>query len=438
MKWLNFFQEKPHCSKSFGRGINAEIAKNEEELFEKSYKAFENKEMLQAYEYYFESMINYSNTHANDNIIFTKNQNRLNFTLFQGTARIEGYITKEKLYADVILVKKQQASVALKRYVLERNYQFTYVNYFSDKQFIKLKLRLDNITMTPQKVFYPLRELALNADYDKEHIYTEFSPITLEDIEHLQKTDENELKVKYNFLHKWIDDINEKIRTLPSDDSIGMQSFLYLNLLFKIDYLIVPKCKIYQEMTKKLQEYFADDEDMLPEMKNAELAKYITSLEKLSFEEFSTNFYESKYTFSQIEKSSYDEFVTFVDDVIQKLRWYRNNRHPQIIPTIYMYIAFYSLYNYGLNPAARKLLHIYVAVMYADYFKALGCPYYYDTQNDKFLKNAIISEIEDTVSQYKYRYKALNAFGDELDFSSFNDFSNSYFNALKELDFHEI
>lgn len=436
MSWLHFFQQKHPCLKSFGRGINADLAKDEEELFNKAYEAFEKKKIVEAYTLFFNSLMNYKNGISNNNIILTQEKKSLKFIIYQGTAKINGFITNKKLYAEVTMVKAKNANVALKRYVLERNYQFTYVNYCSDGDYIKLKLNLDNITMTPQKAFYPLRELALNADYDKEHMLSEFEQKELEDIEHIKKLDTAELQVKYNFLHKWIDELHEKVHALPSDDSIGMQSYLYLNFLFKIDYLLVPKCKIYQESTKQLQDYFSDDET-LPEVKNAELAKYILTLEKLNFDEFSFNFYEAKYTFSQIEKSSYDELVTFIEESLVKLRWYKKNRHPQIIPTIYSYIALYALYNYGLNPAARKLLHLYLSVIYADYFNALGCRGYYEKEKNKFFKSDIISQIEDIVSEYKHRYKSLKAFGNELDFSSLNDFSNSYFSALKNLNFHE-
>jgi len=436
MNWLNFFRPTSHCLKSFGRGINADIANNEEELFNTAYGAFEKKEILDAYTFFFNSLLNYKNGISNENIILTQENETLKFIIYQGTAKISGLTTNNKLYAEVTMVKTKNANVALKRNVLERNYKFTYVNYCSDSDYIKLKLNLDNITMTPQKAFYPLRELALNADYDKEHMLSEFEQKELEDIEHIKKLDTAELQVKYDFLHKWIDELNEKIHSLPSDDSIGMQSYLYLNFLFKIDYLLVPKCKIYQQSTKQLQDYFADDET-LPEVKNAELAKYILTLEKLNFDEFSFNFYEAKYTFSQIENSSYYELVNFIEESLVKLRWYKKNRHPQIIPTIYSYIALYALYNYGLNPAARKLLHLYISVIYAEYFNVLGCRGYYDTDKNKFFKSDIISQIENIISQYKHQYKLLKAFGDELDFSSLNDFSNSYFSALKNLNFHE-
>jgi len=436
MNWFNFFRLASHCLKSFGRGINADIRKDEELLFDKAYKAFAEKKVLDAYEYFFNSLTNYTNEVSNQNIILSREKEILKFTIFQGSAKINGFCTKDKLYAEVIMISIQNTNVALKRYILERNYHFTYVNYCSDTQYIKLKLNLDNIMMTPQKIFYPLRELALNADFDKEHMLSEFEQDELEDAKHLKKVSSAELQVKHKFLHKWINKLEEEISLLPSDDSIGMQSFLYLNLFFQIDYLIVPKCKIYQQLTKQLQDYFSET-DMLPEVKNAELVKYITELKELSFDEFCSNFYDAEYTFSQIEKSPYEEFVTFIDDSLTKIRWYKNNRHSQIIPTIYSYIALYALYNYGLNPTARKLLHIYITVIYADFFTALECFGMYETEKNQFLKKDIISQIETTISQDSKRYKLLKAFGDTLDFSSLNDFSNSYFTALKNLNFHE-
>ena len=62
MNWLNFFdnkQTKPHHP--FGRGINAKLSSDEEDLFNKSYKAFEEKNILDAYEYFFKSLQNITN-----------------------------------------------------------------------------------------------------------------------------------------------------------------------------------------------------------------------------------------------------------------------------------------------------------------------------------------------------------------------------------------
>lgn len=437
MNWLNFFDTTSEHRHPFGRGINAKLSKNEEELFNSSYEAFENKDILSAYEYFFKSLENFTNSTSNNNLSYKKDSEKLEFVIYQGSAKITGIITKEHLYAEAIIIKKEMANVALKRRILERNYQFTYAYYFIDDIYIKMKLFHDNITMSPQKVFFPLRELALNADFDKEFIKSEFPDITLEDIEHLKNIDEEELQIKYNYLKIWIDELEKKIETLPSNDSASMQSFIYLTFLFKVDYLLVPKYDIYQKITKKTQDYFGE-ENTLVESKNDELKEYIDQLKELSFEEFSKNFYNAKYTFNQAEKTSHEEINTFINESLIKIRWYKNNRYNQVIPTIYSYISFYILYNYGLHPVTKELLHTLVYIQNPNFFNALGYKKLHDIENRSFSKKSIISKIEDAISPFQNQFKSLESFGDELNFSSLNELSNSFYLQIQNLNFEEI
>ena len=435
MSWLNFFQTPSPCQISFGRGIYATVNPDEEELFNQSYQAFEKKEIIDAYEYFFKSLINYTDNESNENITMVKSENELKFEIFQGNAKIDGVITQESLQAEVTLVKSN-VSVALKRYILERNYQLTYANYFSDGEFIKLKLYLDNITLSPQKIFFPLRELALNADFDKEHIMSEFPDVRLEETSHINAINSDELQIKYDYLQSTIEELDAKVLTLPSNDNAGMQAFLYLNILFKIDYILVPKYKIYQKLSKKVQDYFGDENTTI-ESKNEELKRYVAKLKELSFNEFSTNFYSAKYTFNPIEKSSYEEMSNFISESLNKIKWYKNNRYPQVIPTIYSYIAFYALYNYGVNPVVRELLHILVQVQNSSFFTLVKCGTLYDEEKQTFSKRQIISKLQDIVTNNQEKYKSLVIFSDDLNFESLNEFSYSYYTMLKNLDFEE-
>jgi len=437
MSWLDFFTSNTSSSHPFGRGINANIAPNEEELFEKSYEAFESKNILDAYEYFLESLQNYTDDKANKNIIMSRLDDKLEFTIFQGTSKVTGYITDEHLKAEVILVKKENASVALKRRILERNYQFTYIYYFTDDEYIKLKLFHDNITMSPQKVFFPLRELALNSDFDKEYMKAEFPGTVLEDIDHLKQIDPEDIKIKYNFMKKWIEEIESKIQTLPSNDNAGMKSFIYLNTMFKIDYLIVPHYDIYQKITKKIQEFYGE-ENTSSESRNEELKQYLEELKDMSFEDFSKNFYNAKYTFNQTEKASNEDINVFISETLIKIRWYKNNRYNQIIPTIYRYIAFYILYNYGLNPVIKELLHTLIEIQNPNFFKTLNYQTLYDEKTKTFSKRAIIHKIEDAITPFSSKYKALEPFGSLLNFDSENEFYNSFYLQLQNLNFEEI
>ena len=438
MSWLDFFQTtESTCNIHFGRGIHAQISPKEEELFNKSYEAFEKREILDAYAYFFESLINYNEDTPNENITMKSEGKKLLFSIFQGCAKIEGTITNESLYAEASIVKSSDASVALKRYILERNYQLTYANYFSDKEYIKIKLYQDNITLSPQKIFFPLRELALNADFDKEHIKSEFSDIALQETTHLKPLPEAELKMKYTFMQKWIEELETKLLTLPSNDNSGMQSFLYLNILFKIDYLLVPKFKIYQQLSKKVQEYFSNENGTI-EAKNEELRKYLIKLKELEYDEFSENFYEAKYTFNPIEKSPYDDIVTFINESLSKIRWYKNNRYPQVIPTIYSYIAFHSLYNYGMNSVLKELFHMLVSIQNAHFLETLECSVLYDTKTETLNKKAIINRLKSITEKAQDKYKSLAIFSDDLNFDSLEAFNYSYYTMLKNLDFEEL
>lgn len=436
MGWLNFFEPKIEPKHSFGRGINAKPHEEEERFFNMSYDAFEKKDILTAYEYFFYTLQNYTGGTANQNLIIKKEDKKLCFEIFQGCARILGEIDEKRLYAEALITKKSSASVALKRLLLERNYQFTYCSYFSDEEHIKLKLSLDNITMTPQKIFYPLREIALNSDYDKEYAKSEFPEIELEDIRHVKMPQESELRFKYDFMHKWIDTTDTKIATLPSNDNEAMQSFILLCLIFKIDYLLVPRYSIFQKSSKKVQEYFSD-ENLTVESKNEELREYIGELEKMGFDEFSKNFYEAKYTFNPTEKSSHEEIELFINESLAKVRWYKNNRYYQVIPTMYEYIALYTLYNYSLHPLTRALLHTFVEVCNPDYFASLGYETLYDEKTSSFLRRAIVSRMDELVAQYQKKHKLLKPFGEKLNFTSFNEFGNSFYLQLKNLNFEE-
>ena len=438
MFWFNLFDNKTTQLKHpFGRGINATISSDEEKLFNKSQEAFEAKKSLDAYEYFFKSLENFKNEKSNENIITSREDDKLLFEIYQGSAKVTGYITQEHLCAEVIITKLSSAHVALKRYVLERNYQLTYACYFIDDEYIKLKLYNDNITMTPQKIFFPLREIALNGDFDKEYIKSEFDGIEIEEVSHLQKVDENELKIKYDFLQKWNTQLNEKIATLPSNDNSGMQAFLLLNALFMIDYLLVPKYGVYQKISKKIQEYF-NDESATMESKNNDIKSYINKLSDLSFEEFSTNFYNAKYTFNPTEKTAKEDMDNFISESLLKIRWYKNNRYNQIIPTIYKYIAFYILYNYGLNPVLKDLLHTLVEIQNSDFFDVLEYDLLYNGKTKTFDKKTIIATIEDIIEPHQNRFKELEPFGEELNFNSLNEFSNSFYLQIQNLNFEDI
>ena len=73
-----------------------------------------------------------------------------------------------------------------------------------------------------------------------------------------------------------------------------------------------------------------------------------------------------------------------------------------------------------------------------DFFKELDYKNLYNSQDDTFKEKTIISRVDDTIKNYQTRFKALESFSSELNFSSLNDFSNTFYQQIQNLNFEEV
>ncbi len=244
----------------FGRSINARLNPQEHQLFTQASEAFQEGKIVEAYELYLRSLENFNGELSNENVEIHYEDKALHFRLDQGTAVIHGVVTDKTFEAHSVITDRAMMNVAIKRHILERNDQLTYVRYYTHGDFLQLKVYLDNTTMTPQKIFYPLRELALNADYEKEFLHYQFKQSQLAEVEHLQEIDEGELQIKYEAMQQWIANCQKELTQLPSNDNNTTVSFTLLSLLFQIDYLLVPHKDIMQEVFENINSFFTNDE----------------------------------------------------------------------------------------------------------------------------------------------------------------------------------
>jgi hypothetical protein len=438
MQWLSrLMGTEPEPAYQFGHTFNGEVNPKEFELFTAASKAFEEGKILDAYKFFLNSLQNYTAGKPNHNITLDIQESTLEFRLVQGSAVVIGKVSDKKIeaYADIVL--NAGLHVAIKRRLLERNYNFTYSSFYFHDDKVRIKIDLDNTTMTPQKIFFPIREIALNADFEKEFIASEFPKSTLLNTDALIPIDDDIKKKKYDFMRQWISECEASIKRLPSNDNTGMISFTYLELLLKIDYLIVPHKQIAQKITERLTEYYGDDSTLV-ENKNAHLQTYIHTLNDMPYEDFASQLYDTLITFDPMEKASDEEVVSFVEESLSKVRWYKRNRYPHVIPTIYNYMVFYLLYNYGLRPCIRRLLHLFVEINHSDYFKTLGYTPLCGTKKEQLETRKIKNRIDEVIKPQMSKYKQLKPFGEKLTYSSLNEFNHGFLLQIKHLDFTEL
>lgn len=421
----------------YGRGIHALPNPREKELFDDASAAFIRGDRLEGYTLFLTSLVHSGIPHFPHHLKIIPEQDTLRFELIQGSAIIKAHVTPEYIEAHADIVDAKALHVAIKRRFMERNFQLTYCRFSDENGVIRLSLRLDNTTITPQKIFFPLREIALNADFEKEFIASEFDESVLLEYDHLLPIDPTRAHRLFATMRSWIAQTKESLVGLLSNDNTGMASFSYLSLLLQIDYLIIPHKKMAKTISEKINGYFMDDEK-LTEDKNADLETYLAELETMSFEDFSTQLYDSAYTFSPYDQAMHDEIASFIDESLAKVRWYKNNHSNYVISVIYRYISLYVLYNYGLHPSLRALMHLHVEVYTGDFFEGEGEIRLYEPQTGTFQKNRIRERIASAIDPYAERYKGLKNFADELNYSDLDHFSQSFYLQLKNLDYTEV
>lgn len=439
MKLLTFFLEWWNSLKTpsfphYGRSIHALPNPREQELFDLSANAFVANDILLGYQTFLESL-----QHSGDSkhLEIHTESNAITFKLAQGSAIIHGHVTQKELKAYAKIAKASLLHVAMKRRLLERNFQLTYCRFSQKNQIISLGIKIQNTTITPQKIFFPLRELALNADFEKEFISSEFDTSALLEYDHLTPLDFDKIHRYYTTMHEWIAATKASLLGLLSNDNKGMASFSYLALLLQIDYLLIPHRKMAKDINEKINTYFLEDEKLTQD-KNSDLENYLNELESMSFETFSTQFYSAPITFSPFDQVLHDDIAEFIDESLAKVRWYKNNHINYVITTIYRYIALYILFNYGIHPSLRALLHLHVQIYASDFFAAQGEAPLYDRSQKLFQKESISDAIDAAIEPYQNRYKNLHNFAKHLNYSDLDHFSQSFYLQIKNLDYQEL
>lgn len=405
-------------------------------MFEQASDAFIRGETVEGFEAFLRSLIHHETLSPLPHLTIEHEDEKLRFTLIQGSAQIRGTVTAESLEAHADIAYAEQLHVAIKRRFLERNFQLTYARFNNTSGIIRLSIRLDSATITPQKIFFPLREIALNADFEKEFIAAEFDESLLPEYDHLVPIDPEKADRYYAFMGQWIRETKQSLVGLLSNDNTGMVSFSYLTLLLQIDYLLLPHKKMAKDINEKINSYFLDDEK-LTEDKNADLETYIGELETMERTAFGSLLYDSAYTFSPFEQAMHDEIASFIDESLIKVRWYKNNHANYVISVIYRYIALYILYNYGLHPSLRTLLHLHIEIYCNDFFAAEGEAPLYDPVSRTFRQDLISDRITDAIDPYAERYKGLRNFAESLNYSDLDHFSQSFYLQIKNLDYTE-
>lgn len=419
----------------FGRFISYKKNSQQQEQYQESKKAFSQQRYIDGYEHYFNYLRFFYQDEDIGNISYKKDENSMRFTLIQGSAIIKGDITQRRLSAKVNLAQTITDNIAVMRRLLEKNYMYTYSTFFLENKTLRAKIYFDNIALSPQKVFFPLRELAMNADKEKELLLDEFNDLEPIEIDHIEAMDQNLKETKLRFFREWIDKTEQKVALLPTQEQSGAIAFVWIGLLLRIDYFVTPRGKLGFDIYEAIQEYYLDD-DKLIEEKNYALQQAVEKLKELDTQKLSKSLYAVKQTFDIFNANSMDEIRGFIEETLGKVIWYKEHRYEEVILTIYEYLGLYMLFNFGMNDCLRELVQLNVRLHNTDFHAALGMESLY--KGEKINRSKIADRVQKIISSHSKQYPYLHDISREFKYESREKFHHSYFGALKTLNFSEL
>lgn len=421
----------------FGRFISYKKTPAQQEFYQLSKKAFSQQRYIEGYENYFK-FLRFEDESGKDheNISFTRDVDCLDFKIIQGSSIIKGNITQRRLVASVNIAHTVKDNIAVMRRLLEKNYMYTYSSFFLESETLRSKIYFDNASLSPQKVYFPLREIAINTDKEKELLLDEFNDLEPIELDHIEAMDPHLKDTKLRFFREWIDKTQQKVSLLPTQEQSGAIAFVWLGLLLKIDYFVTPRGKLGYDIYEAIQEYYIDDNKLIEE-KNDALQKASLKFKELDSQKLAKSLYPVQQTFDIFTINNLDEIRSFVEETLGKIIWYKEHKYEEIILTIYEYLGLYMLYNFGMNDCLRELVQLNVRVHNTDFHSALGMSSLYKSE-DKLDSSKINKKVKSILSSYHKLYPHLHDFSDGLNYESLEKFHHSYFNAIKSLSFSEL
>lgn len=416
---------------TFGRYTDAFKPKEKVDKWNECDKLFEDKKYFDSYAAFFE----YLKDDSVNNVVYTKNGDSLDFSIRQGSKKVNGKIFDNKVTAESVLAEFEKTGVAFMRRLMEMNYQLYYSRFAIKDNKIHLRFDSSVIDGSPRKLYYALKEVATRSDKQDDLLVNDF-PLLKPVDRYIEKLSDNEFEIKYKYFRKWLTDALKKISELKEDTFSGGISYLLLDLLYKIDYLILPEGKLLNDLEKLSFQYFERDNKPFEE-KNRVMKEGFQKISETPVENITPDLYSTVSTFGVANPAPHQSVIDTFNANLNNVKWYLENNHQDIAITIYEYTAGYCLFSFGLPKPTIRLFDLLLNMLNQDFYKEMGrTEEYYNLWEDKLNEQAIRGRIETIIKEGKGQFPELAIKYENLKFDTLPNFLRTYFAEIQSLNFN--
>jgi hypothetical protein len=416
----------------FGRFTDSYKTNVQYNAWDLALRAFEEKSYLESYRHFF-SYLNTSNTDA---VTTKEEQETITFEILQGSKKILGIASNTKVTAISKIAKAKSLNIGFMRKLVELNYTLDYCRFALDNEnCICLIFDTSTIDGSPYKLYYALKENALNADKLDDLFFDEFEE--LEGIEYGSKVNllVDIQNYKYNFLVNRMNYVLKTVEESPIAEKYpGGNAYLLMSTNYFLDYLISPEGTVMDIFEKINTDYFDNSGKSLLQ-KNTQIIKDFQNILSKSQEDIQKQLYTTSATFGVTTPRQHENFGEYIDTEISSMDWYLENGHPEIALAVPNYIVGYALFNNALPKPDRDMLDLYIRIMEQAYFNGLGYNYkYIDSVSKIFNKENIIKAIKKISENNHFKYPNFNPIVETILFTNSIEFAKSFLVTLRNCD----
>lgn len=375
-----------------------------------------------------EAFFQYLTDEVENNVAVSKTDSSFQFTLYQGNVRIDGRIDGQRIVAMTTMATMPNPSPAVMRRVLELNSNLYYSHTALDaEQRLCMLFQSEIATANPSKLYFGLRELAVIADKQDDLLVADFSDLRRFPHEHISKLTPEELRVKFQFFTKWINQALADVAALNADAFAGTVAYLLLAALYRIDFLILPHGALLLQMEKIHGLYWEQKNERTLVARNKGIADALRKLGDYPLEVFEKSIYRSPHTFSIASPQPSEKYRDNILVSVKDSRWYIENNFANIACQILEYGLLFSQFGASVPKVQTDLTILFEAVLYPSFFKALGFdPVFYDEAEARLNPAAIRAAIDQILVPFLPKYPHLRWAHDQVSYDNRYAFCASF------------
>jgi hypothetical protein len=383
----------------------------------------------------FAAIFDYLRDDAADNVRYRPDGRSFSFELVQGSKTVRGNCDGETITARVPLARMTTPTTAVMRRLLDINYNLFYCrSAMDDNNTLYFVFDSEVSSASPNKMYYALKEMATKADRLDDMLLDDFETLVETGTEHIQRLDEQQLEIKYKYFRSWIEDTLRRVAELNADSFSGSIAYLFLTLIYRIDFLITPHGKLMSTIEKISNLYWVKKEEIPLVERNQMMKDAIQKLLDITREEFAASVYNTKASFAIANPPFWDKLREYIVNANKDSAWYIDNKYPELALIITEYGMTYNQFIHSMPRVMTDLTAIFMAVLYPDYFSGLGMSKsLYDRQRQQFNQGAIEKAVREAIGYYKDKYKDMSWDPNRVKYSSLYDFAVSFSEQMANL-----